>query len=126
MPYVQLDLPVAVPPEERAGLAAAVGNTYAETMQTETERVSVAFRELGEDGVLRCMPGGPRPVVVVHADIRRGRPAEQRESLARALTALLTIRLGVEDVVLYVTEHDPTEIYRDGSFTTDWEPPAQG
>ena len=81
------------------------------------------FRRLADElgPFLRCLPDGPRPVVVVHADIRRGRPAEQRERLARALTALLTERLGVEDVVLYVTEHDATEIFRDGRFTDDWQ-----
>ena len=125
MPYVQLDLPVAVPAAQRIPLAAAIGETYAETMQTEADRVSVAFRELGPDGVLRCHAEGPGRAIVVHADIRRGRPAEQRQRLARALSALLAEQVQVPDVVVYFTEHDAQDIFRDGAWTTEWKAPSR-
>jgi hypothetical protein len=62
------------------------------TEQTGAPRpiVSVAFRELGENGVLRPGPDGrPAPAIVVTCDIRAGRPAETRLQLADALAHLL-------------------------------------
>src|SRR3569833_2209676 len=90
MHYLHLDLPLAVGPGDRAEIAARLARTYADVMETNPERVTVAFRELGENGVVRLRPDGAlETVVMVNCDIRRGRPAEQRERLGGALAALL-------------------------------------
>src|SRR5215211_6836382 len=95
MPYLHLDLPLAVPAADRAAIGGRLARLYAEVMETSPERVTVAFRELGENGIVRTGPDGTvEPVVVVQCDIRRGRPPEQREHLGAAVAALLEEELG--------------------------------
>ena len=86
MPYLHLDLPVAVAPADRAEIALGLAHAYARVMETNPERVTVAFRELGENGVVRIGPDGAlETVVMVNCDVRRGRPPEQRERLGDAV-----------------------------------------
>ena len=51
MPYLQLDIPNRYPLDLKRDLARRLSETFAHIMQTTTDRVTVAFRELGED---RC------------------------------------------------------------------------
>jgi phenylpyruvate tautomerase PptA (4-oxalocrotonate tautomerase family) len=125
MPYLHLDVPVAVTPGERAGLAARLAHVYADVMETNPERVTVAFRELGENGVLRIGPDGvPEPVVMVNCDVRRGRPPEQRERLGGAVAAVLEDVLGwpPRRTVLEFTQHAGDEVWRSTGLGTDWSP----
>jgi phenylpyruvate tautomerase PptA (4-oxalocrotonate tautomerase family) len=128
MPYLQLDLPVAVAAADRRALAGRLARLYAESMDTDPQRVTVAFRELGEDGVLRDGPRGMETVVVVNCDIRRGRPAETRLALGDRVAALLADALGWprERVILEFTQHAGDEIYRDGRLAADWAPAEAG
>jgi phenylpyruvate tautomerase PptA (4-oxalocrotonate tautomerase family) len=129
MPYLHLDVPVAVTPGERAGLAARLAHVYADVMETNPERVTVAFRELGENGVLRIGPDGvPEPVVMVNCDVRRGRPPEQRERLGGAVAAVLEDVLGwpPRRTVLEFTQHAGDEVWRSTGLGTDWSPAEAG
>jgi phenylpyruvate tautomerase PptA (4-oxalocrotonate tautomerase family) len=125
MPYLHLDLPLAVPAADRARIAGRLAGLYADVMETNPERVAVAFRELGENGVVRIgSDGAVEPVVVVQCDIRRGRPAEQRERLAAAVAALLEEVLGWPQArtILEFTQHAGDEFWREGGLGTDWTP----
>jgi phenylpyruvate tautomerase PptA (4-oxalocrotonate tautomerase family) len=125
MPYLHLDLPLAVAPAERAEIAARLARLYAEVMQTNPERVTVAFRELGENGLLRLTPEGElETVVIVNCDIRRGRPPEQRERLGAAVGALLQETLGwpAERTLLEFTQHAGDEFWRSTGLGSDWTP----
>jgi phenylpyruvate tautomerase PptA (4-oxalocrotonate tautomerase family) len=123
MPYLQLDLPVAVAPARRAEIAPRLAGLYAEVMQTYPERVTVGFRELGENGLLRLTPGGElETVLIVNCDIRRGRPPEQREQLGAAVAALLQETLGwpPERTLLEFTQHPGDEVWRSSGLGNDW------
>lgn len=88
-------------------------------METNPERVTVAFRELGENGTLRLRhDGGTEPVLVVQCDIRRGRPPEQRTRLGEAVAGLLRDELEWPPArtILEFTEHAGDEVWRQG----DW------
>src|SRR5262245_41432641 len=125
MPYLHLDLPVAVAPAERAEIAARLARLYAEVMQTQPERVTIAFRELGENGLLRLTPGGEREtIVMVNCDIRQGRPPEQRERLGAAVAALLQETLGWprQRTLLEFTQHPGDEVWRSTGLGNDWSP----
>jgi len=125
MPYLHLDLPVAVAPADRAEIAARLAHVYAEVMATNPERVTVAFRELGENGVVRLRPDGAlEPVVMVNCDIRRGRADEQRERLGNAVAAVLDEALGWprERTLLEFTQHAGDEMWRATGLGTDWTP----
>jgi phenylpyruvate tautomerase PptA (4-oxalocrotonate tautomerase family) len=94
MPYLHLDLPVAVHAGDRARIAGRLARLYAEVMQTSPRRPTIGFRELGEHGVLRLGGDGEvEAVLLVQCDIRRGRSAEQRERLGAAIAAVLNEEL---------------------------------
>jgi phenylpyruvate tautomerase PptA (4-oxalocrotonate tautomerase family) len=125
MPYLHLDLPLVVSPPDRADIAGRLARLYADVMETSPERVTVAFRELGENGVLRTgSDGTPETVVMVQCDIRRGRPPEQRERLGEAVADLLADALGwpVGRIVLEFTQHAGDEFWREGGLGSDWTP----
>ena len=123
MPYLQLDLPVAVAPAQRAEIAPRLARLYAEVMQTRPERVTVGFRELGENGLLRLTRAGElETVLIVNCDIRRGRLPEQRERLGAAVAALLQDALGwpPERTLLEFTQHPGDEVWRSTGLGNDW------
>jgi phenylpyruvate tautomerase PptA (4-oxalocrotonate tautomerase family) len=125
MPYLHLDLPLAVAPADRADIAARLARTYAEVMETNPERVTVAFRELGDNGVVRLRPDGAvETVVMVNCDIRRGRAPEQRERLGDAVAAVLAEALDWprERTLLEFTQHAGDEMWRSTGLGTDWTP----
>jgi phenylpyruvate tautomerase PptA (4-oxalocrotonate tautomerase family) len=128
MPYLQFDLPAVYAAEQKRRLAERVGRVYSSVMQTTPRIVKVAFRELGADNLFRCEDeASPRPVVVIMCDIRRGRPAAQRQALAAALVAACSEELGtpVECIEVEFTQHPGDEMYRDGALAADWEPSDQ-
>jgi phenylpyruvate tautomerase PptA (4-oxalocrotonate tautomerase family) len=125
MPYIHLDLPLIVAAEDRARVAGRLARLYAEVMETDPQRVTIAFRELGENGVVRTgADGAVEPVVVVQCDIRRGRPPRQRESLGAAIAALLEDELGWPPArtIVEFTQHAGEEFWREGGLGTDWTP----
>ena len=125
MPYLHLDLPLSVPAAARSQLAGRLARLYAEVMQTNPERVTVAFRELGEAGVVRTGADGVvEPVVMVQCDIRRGRPPEQRARLGAAVAGLLAEELDwpPERTVIEFTQHAGDEVWRHTGLGTDWTP----
>jgi phenylpyruvate tautomerase PptA (4-oxalocrotonate tautomerase family) len=129
MPYLHLDLPLTVPAADRARIAGRLARLYADVMETDPERVTVAFRELGENGVVRTGADGEvEPVVMVQCDIRRGRPAEQRERLGAAVAGLLDDELGWPPArtVLEFTQHAGEEFWREGGLGSDWTPAEAG
>src|SRR3954454_24421707 len=128
MPYLQPALPLAVAPDRRPELAVRLAAVYAEVMDTVPHVVTVAFRELGENGVLRKTESGVVPAVVVGCDIRRGRTAEVLLELGHRIAALLEEALGWprDRVILEFTQHSGDEIYREGRLSEDWAPSGDG
>jgi phenylpyruvate tautomerase PptA (4-oxalocrotonate tautomerase family) len=125
MPYLQFDVPGAYPWAVKRRLAERVGRLYAEVMQTSANIVKIAFRELGADNLYRCHDTQPaQAVVVIMCDIRRGRPAAQRQALANRLVAVCAeeLQVPVEHIELEFTQHPGDEMYRDGALVADWEP----
>ena len=125
MPYLHLDLPLAVRAGDRARIAGRLARVYAELMQTSPQRPTVGFRELGEQGVLRLGADGEvEPVVLVQCDIRRGRSAEQHERLGAAITAVLEEELSwpASHTIVEFTQHAGDEFWRADGLSRDWAP----
>jgi phenylpyruvate tautomerase PptA (4-oxalocrotonate tautomerase family) len=130
MPNLQLDVTNTYPVGVKRALAKRFGDIYAEVMQTTPDLVDVTFRELGEGGLWRCGNSEPVPAVTLICDIRRGRPPEQRERLARALVNASVDALGLDPLLVSVefTQHSGDEIYRNilidgvvrGGLSKDW------
>lgn len=128
MPYLQLDVTRAYAAHDKQRLAAAMSETYARMMSVDIRRISVAIRELGEGGVWRIAEVGQPPIeaAMLMLDIRRGRPADLRMELAKALCAHCIEILGLREDRLNVefTQHDGDEMYHPalGGFSPDWKP----
>lgn len=131
MPYLQLDLNEHYSVADKRRLAGEMSETYARMMSVDIRRISVAIRELGEGGVWRTAEAGsdPVPVSVMMLDIRRGRPAELRMEVAKALCRLCVEILGLREDRLNVefTQHSGDEMYHPalGGYSPEWEPGEQ-
>ena len=128
MPYLQLDVIGPHPVASKKRLAAQMSQTYAEMMSVDIRRISVAIRELGEGGVWRMPEAGgePVPVSVMMLDIRKGRSAELRMEVAKALCAHCIEILGLHKDRLNVefTQHSGDEMYHPtlGGYSPEWSP----
>ena len=128
MPYLQLDVTGTHSVASKKRLAAQMSQTYAEMMSVDIRRISVAIRELGEGGVWRIPEAGgePVPVSVMMLDIRKGRSAELRMEVAKALCAHCVAILGLREDRLNVefTQHSGDEMYHPalGGYSPDWSP----
>jgi len=125
MPYLHLDLPLAVQSGDRVRIAGRLARLYAEVMQTSARRPTIGFRELGEHGVLRLGADGEiEPVLLVQCDIRRGRSAEQRERLGAGIAAVLDEELSwpASHTIVEFTQHAGDEFWRADGLSQDWTP----
>lgn len=124
MPYLQVDLPAPASTEAKHGFARRLAALYADAMETASHIPAIAFRELGAGNLVRLQDGELRSVLVVMCDIRRGRPPEQREVLARAIArdAAATFAIDELQVVVEFTQHTPDEMFRYGKIAPEWSP----
>jgi hypothetical protein len=126
VPYLQLDLCGHYPVELKRRLARKMSESYADMMQVDIRRISIAIRELGDGGVWRTISAGrePEPASVLMLDIRRGRSAEHRMEVARVLCRDCIELLGLAEDRLNVefTQHAGDEMYHPalGGFSPEW------
>jgi hypothetical protein len=124
MPYLQLDVNDTYPVDVKQKLAAKMATTYADLMTVDIRRISIAIREVGLGGVWRTVDGEAVPVSVLMCDIRRGRTAELRMEVAKALCADCIEILGLREDRLNVefTQHSGDEMYHPtlGGFSPEW------
>ena len=124
MPYIHIDCERLPPAEAKRDLALALGHRYAREMQIDARIVNIAFRELGAGNIVRLdgIDETPQPITIVNCDVRRGRTSDQRTALGHALATECARALGTTEarVIVYITEHDASEIYRDGGAAPPW------
>jgi phenylpyruvate tautomerase PptA (4-oxalocrotonate tautomerase family) len=124
MPYLQLDVNGNYSVGDKKRLAKKLCETYSTMMAVDIRRISIAIRELGEGGVWRTVEGEPTPVSVLMCDIRKGRPAELRLEVAKALCKDCIDVLGLREDRLNVefTQHSGDEMYHPalGGFSPEW------
>lgn len=130
MPYLQLDVNGRHEVTDKKRLARKLCETYAEMMSVDIRRISVSIREVGEGGVWRMVDGEPVEVSVLMCDIRRGRSAELRLEVAKALCADCIEILGLREDRLNVefTQHSGDEMYHPtlGGYSPEWSEDEAG
>lgn len=124
MPYLQLDVNGQYATEEKKRLAKRLCQTYSSMMNVDIRRISIAIREVGEDAVWRIVDGELTPASVLMCDIRRGRSAELRMEVAKALCQDCVNVLGLREDRLNVefTQHAGDEMYHPtlGGYSPEW------
>ena len=128
MPYLQVDLPAPASAAAKERFARELAELYAAAMETQSRIPSIAFRELGPGNLVRLQDGELRAVLVIMCDIRRGRPPDQRETLARSIAQLAAAAFAIDDlqVVVEFTQHTPDEMYRYGAIAPEWSAAEAG
>ncbi len=124
MPYLHLDLHGTYPVEVKRELAARLCELYADLMETQLWRPNVGIAELGEGNLYHLGADGLEPITMVMVEFRRGRPAEKRLALGRAIVDICVELLGVprRTVMVEFTPHPGEEILREGNWVADWTP----
>lgn len=129
MPFVHVHTSRVVSPAVRRALGLALAKAYAEHMQTQHRIVNVGFAQYAEGDLARfdAADDQAQEMTVVTCEIRVGRTAEMQEGLGRAITALCSRELGIPEarIAVYLSEHAPYQIYRDGGRAPEWSP-AEG
>jgi hypothetical protein len=82
---VHLALLGTYPVEAKRQLAMRLCKLYADVMETQLWRPNVGIAELGEDNLYYLGSDGLEPITMVMVEFRRGRPAEKRLALGRAI-----------------------------------------
>lgn len=126
MPYLQIDVSANYSPDVKRRLARKLGRIYADKMQADINRVSVAVRELTPGGLWRCTADEPYEAALLMCDIRKGRPPEQRADLAKALVdaCIEILGLRIDQINVEFTQHSGDEMYHPlrGGLSLDWRP----
>ncbi len=126
MPYLQLDVNGSYAATDKKRLAEKLCATYAQMMTVDIRRISIVIREVGDGSVWRMIDGEATPVSVLMCDIRRGRTAELRMEVAKALCRDCIELLGLREDRLNVefTQHAGDEMYHPtlGGFSPEWQP----
>ena len=124
MPYLHLDLPGTYSTTVKRELAERLCKRYADVMETQPWRPNVGIAELGKDNLYHLGPDGLEPITMVMVEFRRGRPAERRLALGRAIVEICVELLDVprRSVMVEFTPHAGEEMLRDGNWVADWIP----
>ena len=124
MPSLQVALPMTLDTAAKQRLARRMGEDYAEIMGVQPDIITVSIHDLGAGGVWRCQKGDPVPAALVMCDVRQGRSAKTRATLARRLIDICIDDLGLAPnfVKVEFTQHSADEMYHPhlGGFNHEW------
>src|SRR6056297_1323390 len=123
MPYLAVDTTAELAAGERHNCTNALTDQYTDIMETESGHVAVAVREHSSEAMAlgRAVEG---PIAVLSADIRRGRPFEQRRQFGLAVVDWLADHWDIPRPNLKVvfTEHDGEDLMGADRVGGEWSP----
>ncbi|MFB6133976.1 MAG: phenylpyruvate tautomerase MIF-related protein [Halanaeroarchaeum sp.] len=121
MPYLTFDVDRPVDEASAEAFEADVAETYARVMDADTSYVAVAVREVEAMYLGRAEDG---PIVVLTADIRRGRSQDRRRTLALELIDLVSETFDVPrtNQKVVFTEHDGALMMGHERVGSEWTP----
>ncbi|WP_135824385.1 tautomerase family protein [Halorussus ruber] len=121
MPLLQFDLTCEASADEKDAFAATVTNLYTDVMETTAGHVAVAIRERA-DADLHLGRAESGPLLLLDADVRAGRPVEQRREFALAVMDAASDRWGIPEPNMKVvfTQHDGPEMMGYNRVGDEW------
>ncbi|MFD1567731.1 tautomerase [Halolamina litorea] len=119
-----LTITASVDPGDTQSFLADVADLYADSMDSEMRFLTANFRHSDREGLWLGRADPDEPVVLLEADIREGRPADQRRSFALAFMEHVRERWGVPEANMKVvfTEHEGAHLMGYDRVGGDWEP----
>lgn len=121
MPHLQFETTVALDEAAIHRLTEWITGRYAELMATGTGHIAVTVRDECHVSMGRAAPGDD--VAVLNADVRAGRSADQRETLAAAVIDRLADRWSVpaDNVYVVFTEHPGPDFVLSEGPLASWD-----
>jgi phenylpyruvate tautomerase PptA (4-oxalocrotonate tautomerase family) len=132
MPHLQFDLNFTPKPAAKTRFADAVVQHFARVMDTGTDHIAVTLRCAEREDLTFGRAADPgRGIVVLNADLRRGRTPVQKRNFALAVISELERTLAVPPANVYVvfTEHDGPDFQMHDGILPSWsagEDPLEG
>ncbi len=123
MPYLALDTTYTPTASHQQDCTTALTDLYTEIMETDSDHVAVAIRAHPDDamGLGRAVTG---PIAVLSADIRRGRPFDQRRAFGLAVIDWLHAEWEIPrpNLKIVFTEHDGDQLMGATRVGGEWSP----
>lgn len=119
-----LTITTSVDPPETQPFLAGVADRYADVMDSETRFLTVNLRQSDREDLWLGRADPEEPIVLLEADIREGRPADQRRTFALAFMQEVRDAWGVPEANMKVvfTEHEGSHLMGYDRIGGDWEP----
>lgn len=123
MPHLQVDINQTLTREQKVLVIARMKQLFSEVMDTGTDHIAVSIREHGtynlDIGRARDHEKG---IVLINADIRKGRPMAQRRDLSVGFIDVFDELLGTprEQVYVTLTEHKGEDFHLAERYLKSW------
>ena len=121
MPYLALDATHTPTESQQRDCTSALTDLYTEIMETESAHVAVAIRTHPSEAMAlgRAVDG---PIAVLSADIRRGRPFEQRRAFGLAVIDWLDTEWEIPrpNLKIVFTEHEGDQLMGADRVGGEW------
>jgi len=121
MPYLSLDTTDTPTESQHRDCTSALTDQYTEIMETDPDHVAVTIRTHPSEAMTlgRAVDG---PIAVLSADIRRGRPFEQRRAFGLAVIDWLSAEWGIPrpNLKIVFTEHSGDQLMGADRVGSEW------
>ena len=124
MPHLQFEINRCLVDAEKTSFANQVRQLYSEVMDTGTDHISISIREFGTHNLSIGRAKEPQQgIVVVNADIRKGRTMQSRRTLTLGFISLLHKTWGIPKEQMYVTltEHKGEDFHLSDKYLASWQ-----
>ena len=123
MPLLSLTGSVDRAAVTEAGLLETIADLYVDRMDSKRSFLSVTYDELPRESVLLGRADTGAPVLLLEADVRRGRPVDQRREFAVAAmdAAREALALPRENLKVVFTEHEGPHLMGYDRVGGEWE-----
>lgn len=125
MPVLAFDTTLTLSESQQTAITDRVTSLYTEQMATTAGHVAVMLRQQPQHAIAlgRAVDG---PIVILQADIRRGRSFDRKRAFALAVMDYLQDTFGVPEPNLKVafTEHAGEELMGQNRVGGEWDEPS--
>ena len=125
MPLLTINSTRQIEPGEKEPFLESVAELYADVMDSETRFLSVQFRAVDRGDLWLGRAESDSDIVVLEADIREGRPPDQRRDFALGFMEKLHAEWDIPhpNMKVVFTEHEGTHMMGYDRVGGEWSPP---
>ncbi|MFB6310893.1 MAG: 4-oxalocrotonate tautomerase family protein [Salinirussus sp.] len=124
MPLLSLTGSINPEPAAKTEFFESVADTYVDIMDSKRSFLSVSYDRLDRSDLWLGRADPEEPILLLEADIRKGRPTEQRREFAVAFMDAARDRFGLprENLKVVFTEHEGPHLMGYDRVGGSWDP----